>query len=43
MEKRDCIIIGAGIAGMTAALYLKRFIAIIFYNLVIIDPKYIGY
>ena len=25
MEKRDCIIIGAGIAGMTAALYLKRF------------------
>lgn len=25
MEKRDCIIIGAGIAGMTAAIYLKRF------------------
>lgn len=25
MEKRDCIIIGAGIAGMTSALYLKRF------------------
>lgn len=25
MEKRDVIIIGAGIAGMTAAIYLKRF------------------
>lgn len=25
MEKRECIIIGAGIAGMTAAIYLKRF------------------
>ena len=25
MEKRDIIIIGAGIAGMTAAIYLKRF------------------
>ena len=25
MEKKDVVIIGAGIAGMTAAIYLKRF------------------
>ena len=25
MEKKDVIVIGAGIAGMTAAIYLKRF------------------